>query len=154
MKGATYKKPSEYTATRTLERFFSKTPSKNSITKQEIFEAWERDKPEFEKTNEGWLSNKLTAIYAHGLARPIYSFNPWRQLERLELTPKGKKVLGRDDAPVVVSANNGNGSETDEQRHVGELTIDDLIIASEKINERFKKNNIKRRVKITLEEVS
>lgn len=106
MKETTYKKTSEWAASRTLQRFFSKYPNSNSVTKDEIFTAWDRIGKEFEGKNEGWLSNKLVGIYSHNLAKPIYSYHPYRKLERLELTIKGKRVLGRVDNPGVAGQEN------------------------------------------------
>lgn len=106
MKESTYKKTSEWAASRTLQRFFSKYPDSDSVTKDEIFASWDRTGQEFESKNEGWLSNKLVGIYSHNLAKPIYSYHPYRKLERLELTIKGKRALGRVDEPGVVGQEN------------------------------------------------
>jgi hypothetical protein len=101
--GNSYKKTTEFAATRTLEGFFAKKSDSDFVTKDEIFAAWGRDRPEYEKTNEGWLSNRLTGIYYYDLAKPVYSFHPWRKLERLELTIKGKRALGRVSQPVTIT---------------------------------------------------
>ena len=135
MNGTTYKPPTEYSATRTLLRFFSKSPDSNSVTKDEIFASWERDKPEYAKKNEGWLSNKLVGIYSYNLAKPVYSYHPYRKLERLELTIKGKRALGRVDVPGV--AEESTNQPVPYRVATTGLTVDDILMAVPKINERL-----------------
>lgn len=146
MKGSTYKKPTLFSATRTLQRFFAPYPEANSITKEEMIASWGRDKPEFEKVNEAWLSGKLTALYTHSLVRAVYSYNPWKKLEHIELTAKGKVALGRDDAPTNVeevgkeatSAIRGNKTLT-----IDNLTVDDIMMALPKINDRLPTHKVR-----------
>jgi hypothetical protein len=140
MKGTTYKKASEYSASRTLKRFFAKYPDANSITVEQIFTGVDRDAPEYAAKNEGWLSNKLTALYHHSLVKPVYSFHPWRKLERLELTQKGKTVLNREDAPGVAD---DKPNRTIPVASYNELTIDDILKALPKINEGLTTHRLK-----------
>lgn len=144
MKGTTYKKQSEYSANNTLKRFFAKYPDSNSLTINEVFEGVDRNTPEYANKNDNWLSNKLTGLYAHSLVRPHYTFNPWRKLESIELTQKGKAVLGREDAPI----SNELTPPPNKQAH-DELTIDDILAAIPKINEKLKTHKLR----VTLEEV-
>lgn len=127
MRGSTYKKPSEYSATRTLQRFFAKYPEANSITVPQIFDSVERNGPEYVDKNDGWLSNKLTGLYAHSLVKPVYSYNPWRKLEKLELTQRGKTALNREDAPSIEDREN---TDTTERKSGGTtVTYQDLAKA-------------------------
>lgn len=154
MAGKTYKKPTEFSAIQTLQRFFEKYPDSNLITPEQALESAGRNTPEYERKNEGWLSNKLTGLYFHGLVKPNYSFHPWRKLESLELTQKGKTVLNREDAPGVVAP---EGYEYHEQASVAlqqspqprDLTIDEILEALPRINERLTTHKLK----VTLEEV-
>jgi len=95
MSKGTYKKATIHSATNTLERFFSKYPNADSITVEEALIGAGRDAEEYQSKNEGWLSNKLTGLYYHGFVNPVYSHRPYRKLEKLELTSKGKKALNR-----------------------------------------------------------
>ncbi len=139
-----YEKPSRYTALRTLERFFANKYG-NTITKEEIISAWQRDKPHFETKNDKWLYNKLTAIYAYGLATPNYAYDPYKRLISLELTDEGRHALGRSDTISPVT----RGRIAGEKPIDGSLTIDGLIEAADKINSRLTSY----RVKISLESV-
>ena len=150
MKGkTTYKRPIEHSAARTLGRFFSKLPDKDKVTKAEIFVAWDRDKPEYESKNEGWLSNKLVGIYYYGLANPIYSHNPYRHFAGLELTTKGKRALGRIDAPNTAEDTEIVPTLTRAATQ-SEWTIDDLIVGASRVNEKLTTH----KVRVTLEEVA
>lgn len=99
----TYKKMTETSAVRTLERFFLKYPDSDTITPSQILSGVSRNTAEYEGKNEGWLSNKLTGLYYHDLVRAHYSYHPWRKLEKLELTIKGKRALGRAAEPVIAT---------------------------------------------------
>ncbi len=106
------------------------------MNKTEMLKAAGRDTAEFEPKNEGWLSGKLTALYSHSLVKPVYSYNPWKQLEYVELTSRGKGVLGRDDAPEIIDT---SVSPSNQRTHSDskELTIDEIIEAMPKINEKL-----------------
>jgi hypothetical protein len=146
MAGNTYKRQSEYSAINTIKRFFAKFPESDSITVDQIFESAERNKEEYIDKNDGWLSNRLTGVYYHGLVKPTYSYGPWRKLESIELTVKGKRLLGRVEEPQLIDKH-----EQIQETHTNSfnLTVDDILMAVPKINERL----LTHRLKVTLEEV-
>lgn len=139
---SSYRKPSEYSAKRTLERFFA---NKNTtfITRDEMIASWHRDKPEYKSRNDKWLYNKLTPIYSYSLARPIYTHDPYRRLESIELTDKGKSALSRDGSRLVSSIESLSSSTKSPT-----LSIEDIIEAANTINKRLTAYKIK----VSLEE--
>ena len=134
---STYNKATIYSATNTLKRFFDNMPDQNKLTKSQMLSAAGRDALEFEQKNTWWLSGKLTALYSHSLVKPVYSYNPWKQLLYIELTPKGKLALGRDDAPEVLYSQTATDSSQKNPTQIQELTIDEIISALPHINEKL-----------------
>lgn len=130
----TYKKPSLYSALRTLERFFASSNS-DSVTKQEMISSWQRDKPQYHSKNDKWLYNKLTSIYDHDLARPTYAHDPYKRLASLDLTDKGKRALrepGNKNSEIKKDA-----TRVYRWSSLTGWSIEDLLEAAEGINQRL-----------------
>ncbi|HSW99541.1 MAG TPA: hypothetical protein VLH38_00730 [Patescibacteria group bacterium] len=114
-------KPSNYmskdAAIENLKRFFSEVPTANAVSVKDIFIATGRDLAK-SKQNKSWLANKLTAMRDYDLVVRHYSSDGKKKLEKLSLTPEGKKALGRaeDDTasaatPVPANATNSLADE-------------------------------------------
>lgn len=129
--GTTYKKPSAFAATHMLQIFFREHPA-DSITPDEIIVAAGRNTPEFEAKNKGWLSNRLTPLYDHNLLRPVYSHQPFKKLEKLELTINGKRALGRAAEPGLIDDNAEQPAKTPNAPL--NLTLDQMMEAVELLN--------------------
>lgn len=92
-----------------VKRFFSNSPDSDVVSIEDAFKAWGRPETDPEK-NKAWLSNVLFHLKYHDLVSPIYSYSHGRKrIEKLQLTMKGKKVLGRigiDDDTAVQNKSN------------------------------------------------
>ena len=92
---------SEFTAARTLRRFFAPFPHAQFVTPEEIYAATGRtDLPA--RRNYHWLSNRLTSLKRYGMIKTEY--HPDKRLARIVLTPKGKSALikGSQEADIRV----------------------------------------------------
>jgi len=126
----TYKKPTKNSATLTLKRLYTPYPEEDSLTIEKMYIAAGRDTSvELEDKNRNWLSNKLTALYYHNLAKPIYSYDGRRKLERVQLTVEGKRALGRVSAPGQV--------EPASLPSVASLTLEDMLAAVEALRKKY-----------------
>lgn len=104
-----------------VKRFFANTPDKDVISLEEAFRAWGRPNPENIKANKAWLSNLLFHLKYHNLIIPVYTFkNGRKKLDKLRLTLKGKRKLGRIE--------NSNGGENEVvSKHNNCLSFTDIM---------------------------
>lgn len=72
---------------------FHTPPFQDSITIQQLLVNAIRNQPQFAHRNDTWLKGRLTGLYYYKLVTPIYSFKPYRRLEKIALTSRGKDVL-------------------------------------------------------------
>lgn len=94
-------KISEQAARDNLRNFFSRNPSDNTISVNEIFVATGRAHLD-DELNRSWLSNKLTPLRQYNLVNTIYSHDGKKGLDKIQLTVQGKRALGRiSDHPAL-----------------------------------------------------
>lgn len=121
---------SRRSAIENLKQFFSNT-SEDIISVQDAYVAWGRNLENVEG-NKAWFSNKLTYMKYHNLVKPVYVVrNNRRNLDKIQLTMEGKKVLGRIEGSSdenISSSTNGNNNS---------LSIADVM----KIVARLRKEN-------------
>lgn len=121
---------SRNSAIENLKQFFSNT-SKDIISIHDAYVAWGRNLENAEG-NKAWFSNKLTYMKYHNLVKPVYVVrNNRRNLDKIQLTMEGKKVLGRIEGSSdenISSSTNGNNNS---------LSIADVM----KIIARLRKEN-------------
>lgn len=96
--------------------------SKENLSLDEVFSKWGRDLSKTAK-NRTWFSNKLMELKHHNLVVPVYSFGSGpRRLVKIELTPQGKKELGRKaDDEVTEPTLNKSVSLADVMEKVAQL---------------------------------
>ncbi|HSX32541.1 MAG TPA: hypothetical protein VLF43_04710 [Candidatus Saccharimonadales bacterium] len=100
-----------------LKRFFAFTEG-ISITPEQIYVAAGRDLSEKDK-NKSWLSNKTHGMKHHELFVKKYAIGGFHEFNRLELTEKGRKALGRNKPTEVVRGPNVTIYEND-----GRISVD------------------------------
>lgn len=117
---------SRSSAIENLKQFFSNT-SEDIVSIQDAYVAWGRNLENAEG-NKAWFSNKLTYMKYHNLVKPVYVVrNNRRNLDKIQLTMEGKKVLGRiegsseENIPPSTNGSNNSLSITDVMRIVAKL---------------------------------
>lgn len=117
---------SRSSAIENLRQFFSNT-SEDIISVQDAYVAWGRNLENVEG-NKAWFSNKLTYMKYHNLVKPVYAVrNNRRNLDKIQLTMEGKKVLGRiegssgENIPSSTSGSNSSLSIADVMKIVARL---------------------------------
>jgi hypothetical protein len=150
----THKRPSEASAANTLKRFFSQHPDAAVLTVSEALEGAGRGSEDFEASNQGWLSNKLTALYYHDLVKPIYTLHPYRKLDRLQLTTKGRQLLDKAraseqfDFQRTFFPSGPKQSAPPQAIDPDDITIELMLAAAERINKKL----TTQRVRVVLED--
>jgi hypothetical protein len=85
---------SQVAAVENLKRLFATSPNSDQLSLEELFIAAARD-DQPPQTNRNWLANKMTQMKYHDLIQPVYKYGKRKELVALQLTLRGKKVLGR-----------------------------------------------------------
>src|SRR3981081_3158252 len=81
-------------ATNLLKRFYSKSPSANELTFDQIIDGTDRTSKPID-LNKKWLSNMLTSLKYYGFVSVVYSHGRPRRFEKVKLLDEGKVALGR-----------------------------------------------------------
>jgi len=122
---------SRSSAIENLKQFFSNTPE-DTISIQDAYVAWGRNLENVEG-NKAWFSNKLTYMKYHNLVKPVYVVrNNRRNLDKIQLTMEGKKVLGR-----IEGTDSSNENMTQQNGKPSSISLVDLT----KLVAQFKKTN-------------
>jgi hypothetical protein len=66
-------------------------PEVDTLTPQDIFQRVGRDRGNADQ-NKKWLRNRLTPLKYYGLVETVYKL-PGKTVDKIRLTPEGKKVL-------------------------------------------------------------
>ena len=125
----------EDSAVDNVKRFFSNSPNSDIVSIEEAFASWGRPNSDPEK-NKAWLSNVLFHLKYYDLVKPGYSYSHGRKrIEKIQLTLKGKKALGR-----IESENVNEGGSAIEKRDG--ITIEDILKALPKLRKENPDFNI------------
>lgn len=86
---------SKQAAIKNLRKFFKNSPGRDSIKLEDAYVAY--DRRSFDPIlNKNWVTNIMTHLKYHDLIVPVYSYPKGKRvLTGIQLTLKGKRVLGR-----------------------------------------------------------
>lgn len=115
---------SESAAIGNLKSFFKNAPVGDSVSVEDVFKAYERSHQP-EKTNRGWLSNKLNGMKPYDLVESKQSTSTGKTTH-LTLTSKGREILGITNTPDYSPHKDDSAQTTEELLETMNVRVETL----------------------------